>query len=151
IVGMDGDTVEESIGRLSQLRSWSRIEDAHYDFAEEWPAQRADMDAPPPDRRVTREKADGAYETLLVTPETQPRQGQKKAPITLERKNGVALLTVRTLGAGTGVMERQMGDAARDIFADPKGLVVDLRSNNGGYDVGARIVTSRLIAQPVVG
>jgi C-terminal processing protease CtpA/Prc len=151
IVGMDGDTLEESLGRLSQVRSWSRIEDAHFDFAEEWPAQRADMDAPPPDRRVTREKPDGAYETLLVAPETKPRPEKKKADITFERKGTVALVTVRSLAGRTSSMENQMSDAAREIFHDPKGLVIDLRGNNGGFDVGARIVTSRLVAQPVVG
>src|SRR5262249_28158667 len=151
IVGMDGDTLEESLGRLSQLRSWSRIEDAHFDFAEEWPAQRVDADAPPPDRRVAREKPDRAYETLLVTPETKPSTEQKKAGITFERKGTVALLTVRSLAGRTSSLENQMNDSAREIFRDPKGLVVDLRGNNGGYDVGARIVTSRLTAQPVVG
>jgi C-terminal processing protease CtpA/Prc len=151
IIGMDGKTVELAMGDKSEVRSWSRLEDAHYDFAEEWPAQRVDMTAPPPDRRVTRELADGTYETLLVTPETKPRPDQKKSGVTLEKRGAVALLTVRSLGGSSHSLETQMHEAAREIFLNPGGLVVDLRGNNGGYDAGARTVASRLVAQPVVG
>ena len=151
IVAMDGETIERAMGDKTEVRSWSRLEDARFDFAEQWPAQRVDADAPLSDRRVTREKADGTYETLLVTPETKPREGAKKANVTLERRGTVAVLTVRSLFGRTAGLEKQMDDAARDIFGDPHGLIVDLRGNNGGFDAGARVVASRLLAQAVTG
>jgi C-terminal processing protease CtpA/Prc len=151
VVGIDGETVEARLGGLGSLRSWSRREDARYDFAEEWPAQRVDEGAPPPERRVTRELDDGTYQTVRVAPETQPPAGWRKPALELQREGTVAILRVRDLSGRLAVLEQRMAAVAVELFAEPRGLVVDLRGDAGGFDKAARVVVGRLCAQPVVG
>src|SRR5262249_7812534 len=151
IVGIDGETVEQRLGNLTSLRSWSRLEDARYDFAEEWPASRIDADAPVRERRVTRERDDGSYETLRVTPETQPPPGFRKDNLTAERTGQVTVLHVRSLGGSMSALERRIDELLPPLQSEPHGLVVDVRGNAGGYDKGARIVAERLAARPVTG
>ena len=151
IVGIDGETVEERMGALAALRSWSRLEDARYDFAEQWPAARVDLDAAPPERRVTRERADGAYETLWVRPETAPRPGPAPPDLALEKRGGAALLSVRSLGGRAAELEARLAEMGREIFTNPSGLVVDLRGNAGGFDRAARLVAAPLCSGSVTG
>jgi C-terminal processing protease CtpA/Prc len=150
VVGIDGQTVEERLGRLASVRSWSRREDARYDFADEWPAARAPVDGEPPPRRVTRELADGTYETLSVAPETRPRAGGRPPAVELVEGGEALRLVVRNLSGPLPALERLLDDALAKVPERP-GLIVDLRGNPGGMDRAARLCASRLVRVRVVG
>ncbi len=149
IVAIDGDTVEEAMKGLARVRSWSRVEDAAYDFAEEWPASRVDADAPPRPRKITRQRDDGTQEELAVEPETKAPPGYKKEPLQLEHREAITLFHLRSLAMHVADLERKLDNVALLLFADPAGVVIDLRGNNGGYDNGGRAVAARLTAVPL--
>jgi carboxyl-terminal processing protease len=150
IVGMDGAAVEQRMGQLASLRSWSRVEAGRYDFAEEWPASRTFVDEAPRPRRVTRQRPDGGYETLSVLPEVTGRPGPKPLPFELERHGCAAVLRLRTLGLGAEALA-PLKPLAAEIHASACGLVIDLRGNGGGYDKAAKTVASFFAHQPVTG
>lgn len=151
IAAIDGRTVDEKLGARSELRSWSRSEAARYDFAEEWPAGRVEADHPPPTRRLTREAADGAYETLVVEPETAPRAGRDTRAVSVGRRGSATILKIATLAGAVADIDRLLDEIAPAFTADPGPMVIDLRGNPGGHDKAARAVASRLISQPITG
>jgi C-terminal processing protease CtpA/Prc len=151
IVAIDDDTVEEAMKRLARVRSWSRVEDATYDFADEWPASRVDVDTPPKPRKITRQLDDGTREVLSVEPETKAPPGYKKEPLKLEHRDAIALFRLHSLALHVADLERKLDNVAALLFADPNGVVIDLRGNNGGYDNGGRAVAARLTAVPLDG
>jgi carboxyl-terminal processing protease len=151
IVALDGKTIDQRLGELSRIRSWSRADAARHDFAGSWHVSRVPADQPPPDHRVTRERDDGSYETLAVAPETTPRPGGRPPPIELAKRGEVAILHVRDLRGRVKDTTERATEATAAIFAAPRGLVIDLRDNEGGYEDGARAIVARLTAKPVVG
>src|SRR5262249_30670754 len=80
-----GHTVEDLMGGLAAVRSWSRAEGERYEFAEEWPVARAWVDEPPRPHRVTVERGD-SYQTFEVVPETRPRPGGPSPWLELEHR-----------------------------------------------------------------
>jgi C-terminal processing protease CtpA/Prc len=151
IVSIDDDTVDNRMKRLASLRSWSRLEAAQYDFAQEWPASRMPADAPLRERKLTRQRADGSDELLRVLPETTPRPGGHPPPIEVEMHGEIAVLHVRGLGMKKKELADALDDAMPKIFAKPKGLVVDLRGDEGGFEENAAEVMARLWGHPVIG
>ena len=151
IVAIDDSTVDDRMKRLASLRSWSRLEAAQYDFAQEWPASRMPADAPLRERKLTRQLADGSDEVLRVLPETTGRPGGHPPAIEVEMRGDIAVLHVHSLGMKKKELAAALDDAMPKIFAKPKGLVVDLRGNEGGYEENAAEVMARLWAHPVVG
>ncbi len=151
IVSVDGESIAQAMAGLARLRSWSRTEDARYDFAEEWPAARIDADAPPPTRTIERLRDDGTREALTVAPETQPPPGWRKEAVAIEHVGGAAVIRVRSLLPHVDDMERRLDAALAARADDARGLVLDLRGNNGGYDGNARAIAARFAARPIVG
>jgi C-terminal processing protease CtpA/Prc len=151
IAAIDGRTIEERMGGRSGLRSWSRRESARYDFADEWPAERVGADEALRPRHITRERDDGTYEGLSVEPETKPRAERDRRALVLDRRDGVAILSVRTLGGPVRELEARLDEMARELDGAAAKLVLDLRGNPGGHDKAARAIAARLTNRPVTG
>jgi carboxyl-terminal processing protease len=151
IVAIDGAPIEQRLGVHGSVRSASRTDAARYDFARGWPASRLPADQEPRARRITRERDDGAYQTLEVVPETTPRPGGRPPPIELAWRGEVAVLHVRSLRGKVAATNQIAEDVARDIFAKAKALVVVLRDNDGGFEDNARYLAAQLTPKPVTG
>jgi C-terminal processing protease CtpA/Prc len=147
--------VDERVGGRSEVRSWSRREAARYDVAEERPAERVGADEPLRPRQITRERDDGTYEALAVSPETEPRADRERRPLFLQRQGDVAVLRVRTLGMALAEVEASLDEIAKALDGDGDGgaanMIVDLRGNPGGRDKVARAIAARLIDRAVTG
>src|SRR5262249_31005959 len=130
IVAIDDDPVDHRMKRLSELRSWSRLEAAQYDFAAEWPASRIPADTTPKDRKLTRLLANGTEGGLRVTPETTPRRGGHPPPIEVTMHGDIAVLHVRSLGMKKKELAAALDAAIPPLLATGKGVVVDLRGND---------------------
>jgi C-terminal processing protease CtpA/Prc len=151
IVALDGTSIEERLGALAQLRSWARTDAARHDFAEEWPVSRVAAEGDVAARRVTRERADGTYETLAVVPDTTPRPGAKPPRIELTWRGRAAVLAVHDLTGHLRETQQLATAAVAAAFANPHGLVVDLRGDEGGFEDAALTIASLLTDRPVVG
>lgn len=149
VAAVDGIDMAKRFEAWAAVRSWSRREDARFDFATDWPATRADVDKPPPAREVVRLRDDGAREPLAIVPETERPAWRKRDPVSVEPQGGATLLAVRDLRK----LESEPAIAAvvQPLFVDARPLVIDLRDNGGGYDHAARELASRLFAHEVVG
>jgi C-terminal processing protease CtpA/Prc len=151
IVAIDEHTVDGRMKLLADLRSWSRLEAAQYDFAREWPASRIPANATPQERKLTRRLADGTEEVLRVTPETTPRPGGRPESIEVVMHGDVAVLHVRELGMKKKELAVVLDEVIAKVFDTATGLVVDLRANDGGFEDNAREIAARLVAHPVTG
>ena len=150
IVAIDGELIEQRLGGLASLRSWSRAEAARHDFARSWPAARAAVDVAPRARAITRELADGSYQTLSIVPETTPRAGGRPPAIEVTMRGDVAILCVRSLRGRVKDTIQQATAAATTILGQARGLVVDLRDNDGGFEDGALAIAARLSTRRLV-
>ena len=151
ILAIDGQPVADRLAALAKLRSWSRIENARHEFARAWPASRVAADATPGERTLEREQLDGTRDTLAIVFETSPRPGGAPAKIELGRRDAIAVLSVRSLGGRVAETRAVMRELAAEIFAKPRGLVIDLRGNEGGFELGALAIAAELSPTPVVG
>jgi carboxyl-terminal processing protease len=151
IVKIDDQTLEQRMAKLAGVRSWSRAEAQQHDFAEAWPASRVAADAPAPERDVTRERDDGSQDTLKVTAETTPRPGGKPAALELEQRGDVAILHVRNLSGATTKLAEMLDPLVATIASSAKGLVIDLRGDEGGFEDNAKAVATKLLARSVTG
>jgi carboxyl-terminal processing protease len=151
ILSIDDQPVADRLAGLAKLRSWSRIENARYEFAQAWPASRSAADAIPRERTLELELRDGTRDALAIVPETSPRPGGPRPKLELDRRGTIALLSVRSLDRSVADTRRIARELAEEIFAEPHGLVVDLRGNKGGYELGALAIVSELSPAPVVG
>jgi C-terminal processing protease CtpA/Prc len=150
IVAIDNDPVDRRMAILAAVRSASRPEAATYDFAEQWPASRIAADAPPRARQITRER-DGAVATVRVTPETTARPGGQPPALELDHDGAIAVLRVRSLDGPTPKLLDTLAPLIAAIFASPRGLVVDLRGDDGGFEDNARALAAQLVAGDVTG
>jgi C-terminal processing protease CtpA/Prc len=150
IVAIDGDPVDRRMASLAEVRSASRAEAAAYDFAEQWPASRIAADAAPRARLVTRERG-GATATVQVTPETTGRPGGTPPAIELDHRGPIAVLRVRSLGGPIRKLGDTIAPLIAQIAASPRGLVVDLRGDDGGFEDNARALAAQLVAGDVTG
>ena len=151
IVAIDGDPVADRAKKLAALRSWSQVDTARYDFAAGWPASRVRADKEPPARVIDRERPDGTKDTVSIVPETTPRPGVRPPPVELQWRGDVAILGVHTLKERVAETRKLATAAFAQIHAKPKGLVFDLRDNDGGYEEGARAIVAQLVTGHVVG
>lgn len=148
IIALDGESIEERLGGLAEVRSWSRPDAGRYDFAEEWPVSRVAAEGDVPPRRVTRERADGSYETLSIVPETTPRPGGKPPQFEVTSRGRAAVLAIHDLEGHVKDTRKAATDAVSAVFGKP--LVIDLRDNQGGFEDAAIFVASQLTDKPVV-
>jgi carboxyl-terminal processing protease len=151
VLSVDGEPLAERQVELARLRSWSRAEDAGYDFAEEWAARRIDEDAPVPEGALELEAVDGARRTLRFGYETERPEALKRPKVALEASDGIARLTVRSLGE----KPLELGPKLDQLVAAPRAakqpLLIDLRDDAGGYDADAKVVAERLVEGEVRG
>jgi carboxyl-terminal processing protease len=148
---VDGEPIAARRAGLAKLRSWSREEDAGYDFAEEWPARRIDEGEAPPAIALNLADEAGAERTIRVTPETEKPEALRKPKAALESRDGAAWLTLRTLSIKPEELARTLDELLAPARAAKQPLIVDLRGNEGGWDAGARVASERLIEGEVVG
>ena len=151
IVSIDGVGVDKRLAALADLRSWSRLEAARYDFAEAWPASRVAADVPTKDRVIGRERDDGTVDVLHVAADTTKRSSGKPAAIELEPRGTVFVLHVRDLNGGNTKLVEMIEPMFQTINASQHGLVIDLRADDGGYENNAQSIATRLVTKPTVG
>lgn len=150
IIAIDGDPVDRRMADLAAVRSASRVEAAAHDFAEQWPVSRIAADAAPRARLITRER-DGAVTTVRVMPETTGRPGGTPPVIELDHRGPIAVLRVRSLEGPTRKLLDTAGPLIAQIAASPRGLVVDLRGDDGGFEDSARALAAQLVTGDVTG
>ncbi len=88
----------------------------------------------------------GHHDTLDILPETEPRPGGKLPDAALEPHDGALVLTVRSL-QNRDALGGPLTALAR-MLTTHKGVVVDLRGDQGGYDKAALDVAARLAHGP---
>src|SRR5262249_6534502 len=77
--------------------------------------------------------------------------GGHPPPIEVTMHGDIAVLHVRSLGMKKKELAAALDAAIPPLLATGKGVVVDLRGNDGGYEDNALEVVARLEAHPVVG
>ena len=148
IVAIDGQDVEARFKDHAALRSWSRIEDARHDFADDWPASRYEVGEAAPVRQVGRAATGGAVETLAIPSETERPADHPRERLAITRRGAVTLVRIPSLGE-LGA-PKKLDEIIAAVDADPRGLAIDLRDDAGGYEYLARALVSHLVAHPIV-
>ena len=151
IVSIDGIGVDKRVAGLADLRSWSRLEAARYDFAQQWPASRIPADQATKERVLGRARPDGSVELVHVPADATKRPGGKGANVELEPRGPVFVLHVRDLDGLNKKFVALIEPLLDQITASPHGLVVDLRGDDGGFENNAQSIATRVVAKPTVG
>lgn len=151
IVSIDGIGVDKRLAAIADLRSWSRLEAARYDFALQWPASRIPADQATKERSLGRAKPDGSVELVTVAADATKRPGGKAANVELEPHGSVFVLRVRDLDGSNKKFVALIEPLFEQLLASQHGLVVDLRADDGGFESNAQSIATRLVARPTVG